>query len=105
MCERQWRKESPGNVEREGVRRSLRPPNRSRQGKRADLKTEVFGDLSLGAHREEMAVFKGQEDTVSFSNYISPVFTNLCAEEEKMLAHAQGQVPGFLWLWLSIADM
>lgn len=104
MCERQRRKESPGNGEREGVRRSPRPPKRWRQGERAGLETEVFSDLSLGAHREEMAVFKGQEDSVSFSNYISPVFTDLCAEEEKMLAHTQGQVPGFLWLWLSIAD-
>lgn len=67
------------------MRHSLRPPQDPGRGERTGLETRVFGDLSLGAHREEMAVFKGQEDIVSFSNYVSPVFTDLFAEEEKMM--------------------
>lgn len=50
-------------------------------------------------------MFKGQEDTVSFSNYVCSVFTDLCAEEEEMLTDAQGRDPGFLWLWHWIADV
>lgn len=73
------------------MRHSLRPPQDPGRGERAGL----FGDLSLGAHREEMAVFKGQEDIVSFSNYVSPVFTDLFAEEEKMMRMYRAEIRAF----------
>lgn len=47
---------------------------------------EVFIGLSLGAQREEMAVFKGQRDTVSLHNYASLVFTDLFSQDKKMPA-------------------
>lgn len=47
---------------------------------------EVFSGLSLGAQREEMAVFKGRRDTVSLHNYVSLVFTDLFSQDEKMPA-------------------
>lgn len=47
---------------------------------------EVFSGLSLGAQREEMAVFKGRGDTVSLHNYVSLVFTDLFSQDETMPA-------------------
>lgn len=95
LCVKDTKRKSPGNVDREGVRHSLRPLQDPGRGERAGLETRVFGDLSLGTHRKEMAVFKGQDDIVSFSNYVSPVFTDLFAEEEKMISIQRAKIQAF----------
>lgn len=72
--------------ETEQIKLATGPSSALGEWSQKGLWMEVFSGLSLGAQREEMAVFKGRGDTVSLHNYVSLVFMDLFSQDEKMPA-------------------